>query len=57
MEGNIRTSGNDIAHPEAGELSVSRSHGQSVYPDISFHISNCCVYCIDDQNLTHNINA
>ena len=29
--------------------------GQSVYPDSALHISNYCVYCIEDQNLTHTI--
>ena len=28
---------------------------QSVYPDIALHISNHCVYCIEDHNLTHII--
>jgi hypothetical protein len=28
---------------------------QSVYPDIALHISNYCVYCHEDQNLTHDI--
>jgi len=25
------------------------------YPDIAFHISDYCVYCIEDQNLTQTI--
>ena len=29
----------------------------SVYPDIALHISNYCVYYIEDQNLIYNINA
>jgi hypothetical protein len=33
------------------------SQGQSVYPDIALHISNYCVYCIEDQNLTYNNNS
>jgi len=31
------------------------TQGQSVYPDIALQISNYCVYCIEDQNLTHTI--
>ena len=55
----VRTSGNDIARA-GGEGNISfkvriTTQGQSVYPDISLHISNYCVYCIEDQNLTHNI--
>ena len=69
MEGNIRytdrprvvvrTSENDIAGGE-GNISFpvrTMIQGQSVYPDISLHISNYYVYWIEDQNLTHNINA
>ena len=43
-----------------GDISFTtrtRTQGQYVYPDIALHISNYCVYCIEDQNLTHNINA
>ena len=28
---------------------------QYVYPDIALHICNYCIYCIEDQNLTHII--
>jgi hypothetical protein len=28
---------------------------QCVYSDSALHISNYCVYCIEDQNLTHTI--
>jgi hypothetical protein len=50
----VRTSGNDIARA-GGEGNISfkvriTTQGQSVYPDISLHISNYCVYCIEDQN-------
>ena len=31
------------------------TQGQSVYPDVALHISSYCVYCIEDQNLTHTI--
>ena len=41
----VWTSGNDIA----------QDGGQSVYPDIALHISNYCVYCTEDKNLTHTI--
>jgi len=56
----VRTSGNDIARA-GGEGNISfmvsvLTLGQSVYPDISLHFSNYCVYCIEDQNLTHNLN-
>ena len=49
MEGNIRI----------GRLPKGRGTDQvqSVYPDIALHISNYCVYCIEDQNLTYNKNA
>ena len=49
MEGNIRIYRLPKIH--------TRPQGQSVCPDISFHFSNYCVYCIEDQNLEHNINA
>ena len=55
----VRTSGNDIARV-GGEGNIrfrfsNLTQGQSVYPDIALHISNNCVYCIEDQNLdTHN---
>ena len=57
----IWTSGNDIARA-GGERNIrftvrTMTQGQSVYPDIALRISNYCVYCIEDQNLTHNINA
>ena len=53
----IRTSGKDIA-PAGGKENISftvhtTTLGQSVYPDIALHIRNYCVYCIEDQNLTH----
>ena len=35
--------------------SRTRTQWQSVYPDIGPHISNNCVYCIEDQHLTHTI--
>jgi hypothetical protein len=45
--------------PEARAISFplvcTTTQGQSVYPDIALHISNYCVYCIEDQNLTHDI--
>jgi hypothetical protein len=54
MEGNIRIyrlpKGRDT-----GSLVRTMNQGQSVYPDINHHISNYCVYCIEDQNLTHTI--
>ena len=55
----VRTSENDIAGGE-GNISFpvrTMIQGQSVYPDISLHISNYYVYWIEDQNLTHNINS
>jgi hypothetical protein len=60
MEGNIRiyrlpkgrgTEVSAISFP----LVRTTTQGQSVYPDIALHISNYCVYCIEDQNLTHTI--
>jgi hypothetical protein len=50
MEGNIR-----ICRLPKGPYHTTQ--GQSVYPDIALHINNYCVYCIEDQNLTYNINA
>ena len=47
--------------PEAEARAISfplvrtTTQGQSVYPDIALYISNYCVYCIEDQNLTHTI--
>ena len=38
-----------------GNIRIDRLPGQTVYPDIALHISNYCVYCIEDQNLTHTI--
>ena len=50
MEGNIR-----IYRLPKGRGPYTTTQGQSVYPDIALHISNYCVYCIEDQNLTHTI--
>ena len=55
----LRSSRYDIAR-SVGEGNINfivrtRTQGQSVYPDIALHISNYCVYCIEDQNLTHAI--
>jgi hypothetical protein len=40
------------AEAEAGAISFSlvrtTTQGQSVYPDIAFHIGSDCVYCIED---------
>jgi hypothetical protein len=48
-----------LPEPEARVISFplvrTTTQGQSVYPDIALHISNYCVYCIEDQNLTHII--
>ena len=57
----VRNSGNDITRA-GGEDNISltvrtRTQGQSVYTDIALTASNYCVYCIEDQNLTHNIDA
>ena len=38
-------------------MGCTSTQGQSVYPDIVLHISNYCAYCIEDQNLTHNVIA
>jgi len=55
----VRTSGNDIARAGDEDNIIftvrTTTQGQSVYPDIALHISNYCVYCIEDQNLTHTI--
>ena len=57
----VRASGNDIARAGGvGNISFTvctMTQWQSVYPDIALHISNYCVYCIEDQNLSDNINA
>jgi hypothetical protein len=66
MEGNIRIyrltkgrGGNDIARAPARAISFplvrTTTQGQYVYPDIALHISNYCVYCIEDQNLSYTI--
>jgi hypothetical protein len=47
MEGNIRI----YRLPKVR----TTTQGQSVYPDSALYISNYCVYCIEDQNLTHTI--
>ena len=43
------------------QLHVISSSGEYyiyiIVTDIALHISNYCVYCIEDQNLTYNINA
>jgi hypothetical protein len=48
-----------LPEPEARAISFppvrTTTQGQSVYPDIALPISNYCVYCIEDQNLTHII--
>ena len=48
-----------LPEPEARGISFplvrTTTQWQSVYPDIAFYISNYCVYCIEDQNLTHTI--
>jgi len=56
MEGNIRI----YRLPKEARailfaLVRTTTHGQSVYPDIALYISNYCVYCIEDQNLTHTV--
>jgi hypothetical protein len=69
MEGNIRiyrlpkslvgTSRHNIALAGVeGNISFTvctTTQGQSLYPHIALHISNYCIYCIEDQNLTHTI--
>jgi hypothetical protein len=45
-----------------GEENISSTvrtatQGQSIYSDIAIHISNYCVYCIEDLSLTHHITA
>jgi len=45
----VQTSGNINFMVRSG------TQGQSIYPDIALHISSYCVYCIEDQNLTHTI--
>ena len=53
----------DMIMPEPETRAVSfplvrtSTQGQSVYPDIciALYISNYCVYCIGDHNLTHAI--
>ena len=57
----VRTSGNDIAW-DGGEGNISSTvrtstQGQFVCSDIAIHISNYCVYCIEDLSLTHRITA
>ena len=32
-----------------------RQTAQGSWSDIALYISNYCVYCIEDQNLTHTI--
>jgi hypothetical protein len=46
-----------IGEPRAISFPLVRSttQGLSVYPDIALPISKYCVYCIEDQNLTHTI--
>jgi hypothetical protein len=48
-----------LPEPEVRAISFplvrTTTQGQSVYPDIALLISNYCVYCIEDQNLTHTI--
>ena len=48
-----------LHEPEARGISFSlvrtTTQWQFVYPDIALYISNYCVYCIEDQNLTHTI--
>jgi len=44
--------------PELEARVHTTTQGQSVYPDIALHISNYCVYCIEDQDYdTHKIIA
>ena len=44
-----------LPEPISFPLVRTTTEGQSVYPDIALYISNYCVYCIEDQNLTHTI--
>jgi len=37
------------------QLVRTMTQWQSVYPDIALHISDYCVYCTEDQNLTQTI--
>ena len=51
-----------LPEPQAKAISFplarTTTQGQSVYPDIALHISNYCVYCIEDQDYdTHKIIA
>jgi hypothetical protein len=63
MEGNIRIyrlpKGRGTDQWKWYQISFPLVHtttqGQSVYADIVLYISNYCVYCIEDQNLTHTI--
>jgi hypothetical protein len=57
----VRTTRNDIAQVR-GKRNITftvsaMTQGQFVSPDIALHISIYCVYCIEDEYLTHNINA
>ena len=47
MEGNIRIYRLPKGH--------GTDQGNSVYPDVALYISIYCVYCIEDQNLTHTL--
>jgi len=58
-KGRVTDQWKDIAQA-GGEGNISfmvctMTQGQYVYPDITLHISNYCIYCIEDQNLTHII--
>ena len=51
-----------LPEPEAKAISFplvrTTTQGQSGYPDIALHISNYCVYCIEEQDYdTHKIIA
>jgi hypothetical protein len=57
----VQTTRNDNARAR-GKRNITftvsaMTQGQSVSPDIALHISIYCVYCIEDEYLTHNINA
>jgi hypothetical protein len=54
MEGNIRIYRLPTGHG-TDQWILYYPNRQCVYPDSALHISNYCVYCIEDQNLTDTI--
>jgi hypothetical protein len=55
IECNIRIDRLPLARAISFPLVRTTTQGQSVYPNIALYICDYCVYCIEDQNMTHTI--